>query len=178
MFHFTIFAGSQAQLPPGDFTSVTIFAGTELKLPTLAQKIMYRKMRADYKPGFWERVTGSGRGLIFTLFGGTELKPPTVMEEYSAMRSLITSGAVTPAEVPALVEQINSRVGGDEWVTLTLFAGCVQEPNEREDELAAINSGARSGMISEQQRVTLSELVGAPSSTAATALGRMATGAA
>ena len=36
MFHYTIFAGSEAQMSPKGFTAVTLFGGAELKRPTLA----------------------------------------------------------------------------------------------------------------------------------------------
>ncbi len=174
MFHLTFFAANEGEISPSDFTSVTFMGATELKRPTMAQRIMRLRGERQRKRGWYERLMGRSRGLILTAFGITELHRPSLMEEYSAMRSLIASGALTPAELNQLLERLLAGGARDEWLTLTFFGACGEATFKRERQLKALNAGHNTGQINSEHLNQLRDVIDAPVATSAAVIGRLA----
>jgi hypothetical protein len=174
MFHITVFAANEGEISPSDFTSVTFMGVAELKRPTMAQRIMRIRSERQRKRGWYERLMGRSRGLILTIFGITELQRPSLMEEYSAMRSLISSGAVTSAEFGQLLERLLAGGARDEWLTLTFFGACGEASWKREKQIKALNAGHNTGQLSSTHLNQLRGIIDAPVATSAALIGRLA----
>ena len=72
-------------------------------------------------------ITSSGFTSV-TFFGVTNTVSPTIIEEYSAVRSLVESGTITREECMALVGSLASPDSREEITRVTLFRGCGIEP--------------------------------------------------
>jgi hypothetical protein len=177
MFHVCIFSGSETSIPPGGFTSITLFGSTELRLPTLADRLVRWRNREARETSFWGWLSGADRGLILSVFASTELIRPTILEEFAALRSLLETRAIDARELPDLLEDLLREGSHDDWTTLSLFAGCTVEQPERDVEMQAIHAAHRAGMFDDKIRSALRSLVGTPHGAAARALGRIAAGA-
>lgn len=156
MFHYTIFGGSHARMAPRAFWAVTVFGGTELTRPTLAQRVLDLEERDSEGPKrFWDRFSNPRDNFILTLFGATVVTEPTLMEEYSALRSLLATGALTGAEIQQRLFRIMTQEREQELTTLTLFAGFHDSRPSRKKQLAALRDGEKAGLIRAEHRQRL-----------------------
>ena len=174
MFHLTIFAANEGEISPSDFTSVTFLGACDLKRPTMAQRIMRLRSKRNRGTRWYERILGTSRGLILTIFGVTELHRPSLMEEYASMRSLISSGSMTPPELRQCLDRILAGGARDDWLTLTLFGVCCEGKFKLEAQLKALDAGCKTGLISDDHHRQLRDVIAAPVTTTAALLGRLA----
>src|SRR5690606_25804998 len=164
MFLYSIFGGSDGELPTRGFTVFTLFGGTAVRRPTLAQELQDARRRAATPPRragprLLDRLRGGDRGMIVTIFGGCEIKAPTLADEYLELRGLIESGAMTPGEVRDWIDRIAART---DWVTISLFDATWFEQVPRRKQVEALEAHERSGLLPPAHRRKLEELVGVP----------------
>lgn len=174
MFHVTLFAGTEGEIPPAGFTALTVFGGSELRRPTLASQLLYLKHRNARAKRRWARLMGTDKNLILTLFGVTVLLAPTVIEEYTALSGLMRSGTLSHDECSALLD----RLAADDSEasicrTLTLFGGCVTRHPSAAKERKALEAASKTGAVSSAIRQALDEIVGAPPAAKVRALGHL-----
>ena len=175
MFHLTLFAGTEGEIPPVGFTALTVFGGAELRRPTLASQLLYLKNRRERKRSRWARLLGTDKNLVLTIFGATVLLAPTLVEEYSALAGLIRTGALTPEECLSLLDQ-NSLEGGESAIcrTLTIFGGCMTRRPSAAKERKALDTAAKTGSVTDRIRAALDDIIGSPPDAKARALGHLA----
>jgi len=174
VFHVTLFAGTEGEIPPAGFTALTAFGGAELKRPTLASQLLHLKYRAQRKPTRWAKLMGTDKNLILTVFGATVLLAPTVVEEYTALTGLMQSGAMTPGECATLLDRLSSDEGESSLCrTLTLFGGCVTRHPSAAKERKALDAAAKAGALSTAVRQALDAIVGSPPAAKVRALGHL-----
>jgi hypothetical protein len=166
MIHFTAFGATQAEISPGGFTAVTVFGGAELRRPTLAKRIMQRRAEQRRAPSTWEKWLGMDRSIAITLFGGTEIIAPTLVEEYAALRNLLTSGAITREECRDMLDSLGREDDGD-ISRLTFFGACTQQSPKASNEKKALDVAESAGMIDAGIRAQLMQAIGCPPDTAA-----------
>ena len=174
MFHVTLFAGTEGEIPPAGFTSLTAFGGAELRRPTLASQLLDLKNRGYRKPTRWARFMGTDKNLILTVFGATVLLAPTVVEEYAALAGLMRSGTLSPGECTALLDRLAANDGEPSICrTLTLFGVCVTRHPSAAKERKALEAASKTGAVSSAIRRALDEIVGSPPGAKARALGHL-----
>ena len=153
---------SEAEITTSGFTSVTLLGGTEFRRQTVVERIMRRRAGNERKPGFWERLVGRDRPLAITVCGITTFVSPTIIEEYSAVRSLLDSGTITVEECRALVGSLASPDSWEEITMVTLFGGCGFETVSEKKQRKALELAERSGAISSRTRGELEQAIGCP----------------
>ncbi|MCA8956396.1 MAG: hypothetical protein KDC87_10005 [Planctomycetes bacterium] len=175
MFHFTAFGATQTRVPPGGFTALTLFGGAEIRLPTLAERIVHRRRQRTVEPSRWDRWLGRDQGIVVTLFGGTGLIAPTLVEEYAALRNLVQSGVVPRDECRALLEDLmGSSAGSQEISRWTLFGGSSLESPSAKTETKSLQAAEQAGVITPEIRRDLAQAIGCPMHTAAEIVSRAA----
>jgi hypothetical protein len=107
MFFFTIWGGAEVRPKDPDNIVVTVWGGTEILLPTLAEKIVrLKKAKTDYG-----EITDSviRRTNVITLMGGTVYKAPTLAKEIEQMKQLKDSGGISDTEMIQLWQEAIRR---------------------------------------------------------------------
>jgi len=175
MFHITMFGGTEGVLPVSDFVSLTFFGGTELKRPTLAQRMLRLRDLRRQAPSAWRRIFQFDKNVIVTIFGSTEIYAPTVMDEYADLRRVIASGVLAPDEGRQLLAELADRGGAhDLFSAITLFGGCSVETPKPAEERKALESGRQAGLIGDREHAVLDQVIGRSESAIASALGQLA----
>lgn len=173
MFHFTMFGDTQGEMPLSGLTALTLFGGSELTRPTLAQRLMHLR-GAPPRQSRWRRLLGLERNLVVTLFGATIVRVPTVIEEFAALRALLDSGAVAAAECRDLLQRLGSSQSLDEFCTcITLFGAATQRRPTDKQERKALQNARASGMLSEDECSQLDRVIASPTPVVCDVLGRM-----
>ena len=113
-------------------------------------------------PGILQTLVGRDRPLAITFFGVTNIVSPTIIEEYSAVRSLLDSGTITVEECRALVGSLASPDSREEITMVTLFGGCGFETVSEKKQRKALDLAERSGAISSRTRGELEQAIGCP----------------
>lgn len=163
MLHLSIFSGTEAEMPPAGFTSLTIFGASELRRPTLAREILNHRARKDAPKSRWSWLFGSDENFVVTIFGASEVRAPTLVEEHTALSALLRSGQIRREEIPALIDGIEARLGGSgAYRTFTLFGSCWTQGAGAKRERKAIETAVSNGDIDERTRRRLDSLVEAP----------------
>ena len=172
MFHFTLFSGSDAQVPVSGLTAVTIFGGADLKAPTLAQRVIALD---DAPPprGWWQQMTDSRRNTVLTIFGATELVQPTLMEEYAALRALLASGTMTRDELRERLRSLATSERSLDVSAITLFGVYEEARPGRKKQLKALENGEKAGLISAPHKRRLDDVADAPANTGIEVLGEL-----
>ncbi|MCG3128637.1 MAG: hypothetical protein CHACPFDD_03526 [Phycisphaerae bacterium] len=102
MIHFCIFGGHEGMVSSDNRFYVTIFGGSELRVPTVARQIIEaRRGERSEKP--------SRRCIFITIFGGTSLRAPTLAEEYLELNDALRSGAITLSDWDLAVGRLGAR---------------------------------------------------------------------
>jgi hypothetical protein len=174
MFHLTLFAGTEGEIPPAGFTAFTAFGGAELRRPTLASQLLHLKNRGHRRPSRLARLLGTDKNLIMTVFGGTVLLAPTLIEEYSALQGLLRSGTVSGDECTALLDRLAADDGDPSLCrTVTLFGACVTRHPSAAKERKALEAATKAGAVTNAIRRALDEIVGSPPAARVRALGHL-----
>jgi hypothetical protein len=157
MFFFTIWGGAEVRPKDPDNIVVTVWGGTDILLPTLAEKIVrLKKAKVDYG-----EITDSviRRTNVITLMGGTVYKAPTLAKEIEQMKQLKDSGSISEAEMIQLWQEAIRREDLDVFESLTIMGGCGDEPPNRKEELKDLDRIAARGIISAAERTELRALL-------------------
>jgi len=157
MFFFTIWGGAEVRPKDPDNIVVTVWGGTEIILPTLAEKIVrLKKAKADYG-----EITDSviRRTNVITLMGGTVYKVPTLAKEIEQMKQLKDSGSISEAEMFQLWQEAIRREELDVFESLTIMGGCGEEAPAKKEELKDLDRIAARGVISAGEHAEFRELL-------------------
>ncbi|HEY4492903.1 MAG TPA: hypothetical protein VI958_12950, partial [Acidobacteriota bacterium] len=85
MFHLTLMGGARVRLTEPDNLIITVWGGTEIYLPTLAEKMLrIKKVRAEDLPDDYL----FRRANVITFQAGTVFKRPTLAREIEEMMRL------------------------------------------------------------------------------------------
>jgi hypothetical protein len=157
MFFFTIWGGAEVRPKDPDNVVVTVWGGTDILLPTLAEKIVrLKKAKADYG-----EITDSviRRTNVITLMGGTIYKAPTLAKEIEQMKQLKDSGGISDAEMIQLWQEAIRREDLDVFESLTIMGGCDYEPPGKKEELKDLDRIVTRGIISTADHAEFRELL-------------------
>jgi len=145
-FRLTVWGGSDVRLQEASNFIVTIMGGTEILLPTLAEKILYlNQTQAE-----WGSVADvpARRVTVITVMGATELKRPTMAQEIEDMVKLRQSGILSETELARLWHEAVKRDDIDALETFTLMGGVGEAKPSAKDELKDLKRIATRGFIS------------------------------
>lgn len=175
MFHLALFSGTEGVLSPRGGTAFVLFGSAELRTPTLAQRLVHARERAQSPLSRMDRLLGRDQWLLITLFGGTNMVRPTLVEELAALRGLMTSGGVSRAEIQGLAD---ASVSPPDLVvglsTFTLFGACVVARPSAKKEIAAIERAEKAGEVDQRARPLLESLIGQADHSVLRGLSRLA----
>lgn len=157
MFFFTIWGGAEVRPKDPDNIVVTVWGGTEILLPTLAEKILrLKKAKTDYG-----EITDSviRRTNVITLMGGTVYKAPTLAREIEQMKQLKDSGSISDAEMIQLWQEAIRREDLDVFESLTIMGGCGDEPPTKKEELKDLDRIVARAIISPAEHAEFRQLL-------------------
>jgi len=149
MFRLTLWGGSDVRLQDASNFVITIMGGTDIHLPTLAEKILYLK-RTQAEWGSIADVPPR-RTTVITLMGGTAINPPTIAQEIEDMVNLRQSGALSEAELAHLWQEVVRRGDSDVVETFTLMGWAGEEKPSAKHELKDLKRIAARGFLSPQE---------------------------
>lgn len=173
MFHFTMFGGTEGEMPAAGLTALTVFGSSELTRPTLAQRMM-RLRTAPPSHSRWRRLLGFERNMVVTVFGATVVRAPTLIEEFAALRALLDSGSIDAAECRDLLQRLASMQPPEDFFTsFTLFAATTQQRPTEKQERKALQNARASGMLTDGECAQLDRVIASPTPVVCELLGRM-----
>ena len=149
MFFFTMWGGADVSPKDPDNIVVTVWGGTSILLPTLAEKIVrLKKARQDYG-----EITDAviRRTNVITVMGGTVYKVPTIAQEIEQMKQLKDSGSIPEKEMFDLWQEAIRREDLDLFESLTIMGGAGHEAPGRKEELKDLERIAGRGIINGQE---------------------------
>jgi hypothetical protein len=156
MFYLTMMGGTGVRLQESSNFVVTIMGGTEIYLPTMAERILRLKQAGDWGTGGPPTIT---RTTAITLMGATVWKPPTIAREIEEMIKLRESGAIPDAELLRLWQEVIRRGDFDMFETYTFMGGAGEEQPESEEEINDLERLAAKGLLSVEELVGLRQLI-------------------
>jgi hypothetical protein len=156
-FRLTVWGGSDVRLQEASNFVITIMGGTDILMPTLAEKILYLK-RARAEWGSMADIP-QRRTTFITLMGGTEMKWPTMAQEIEDMVKLRQSGALPEAELAQLWREVIRRGDTDSIETFTLMGWTGEGKPSIKDELKDLKRIAARGFLSPQEVHELEALI-------------------
>jgi hypothetical protein len=153
MIHFCICGGHDGDLSSEHRVCITVFGACELRLPTLAKRLLEQKHRR--KEGLPKRSH-----FFITLCGATELKSPTMAEEFIALQDAVDSGALTLAEYDDAIGRLNGDTGIEcgSFTMMGAFSNDALPAENEEVDGLAINRHL--GRITDEAGATLEMGVG------------------
>jgi hypothetical protein len=173
MFHYTMFSGTEARMSSTGFTALTLFGAATLRRPTMAQRILDRDRATERAESWWQRMTDPNRNVVVTMFGGTTLLHATLMEEYSALRSLVSTGAMPSDQVTRRMREILATNQDIDVTSITLFGGFVDSRPSRSKQLEALDEGERAGLLPSQHYRRLTDVIDAVPSAGLEVIGEL-----
>ena len=156
MLHLTFMGGSEVRLKEADNIVVTFWGGTEIKMPTLAEKMIFiRQAKKDDR----EFTDCARRTNAITLMGGVAFRTPTLAQEIEEMSQLRDSGLVDESEMRELWQLAIQLPTFDLIETFTIMGGAGEEKPSRKDELRSLDSLVIKGIISAPDAEDLRQLI-------------------
>lgn len=149
MFFFTIWGGADVRPRDPDNIVVTVWGGTSILLPTLAEKILRMKKAKQDDGEITDAVVR--RTNVITVMGGTSYKFPTLAKEIEQMRHLKDSGGIPENEIYELWQEAIRREDLDLFESLTIMAAAEYESPGRKEELKDLERIAAHGIITGQE---------------------------
>jgi hypothetical protein len=147
MLHVTFMGGAEVRVKEPDNLVITFCGGTEILMPTIAEKIIYlnrMKNRSDSD----EKIR---RTHVITMMGATVLKFPTLGREIKEMIELRESGMFTDEQLADLWREVLQMDDLDTFEFFTLMGGAGDEyPNKGED-VAALKKLLIMGIINQDE---------------------------
>lgn len=147
MFHFTIWGGSDIRLNEEENIVVTVWGGTVIYLPTIAEKMM-RIKKHDATPASYPLER---RANVITFMGDTSYRQPTIAREIEEMIQLRDSNAISNEEVPHYWKRAMEEKDLDVFETITIMGGAGEEKPGRKEELKAMERLCLKGVVSSEE---------------------------
>ena len=157
MFFLTFCAGAEVRPREQDNVVITMWGGTEIILPTIAEKMMrIKKIKAEYG-----EINDSviRRTNVITIMAGTVMKTPTLAKELEGMIQLRSSGAISAAEWNSIFHEALRRDDLDQFEALTLWGGFDEERPNLKEELKDLRMLASRGLISASEADELEKML-------------------
>jgi hypothetical protein len=149
MFHLTLMGGSEVRLKELDNIVVTVMGGTEILVPTIAEKILYlRRLKQEYGS---ELKSASRRTNVITLMGATVTKIPTLGREIEELVQLRESGVMSNEELMKLWFEVLEKDDLDIIEYVTIMGGSGEEVPEEDEEIAALERLVLCGLLSPEE---------------------------
>ena len=152
-----MWGGAEVRPKDPDNIVVTIWGGTLILLPTLAQKIMRLKQAKAEHGEINDSVIR--RTNVITVMAGTAYRLPTIAQEIEDMKQLKDSGSIPQSELIELWREAITREDMDQFESLTLMGGAGEEAPSRKKELKDLDRIAARGVISARERDELRGLL-------------------
>jgi hypothetical protein len=149
MFFFTMWGGAEVRLKDPDNIVVTVWGGTSIALPTLAEKIARLKKVKQEEGEITDAVIR--RTNVITVMAGTAYKVPTLAQEIEQMKQLKDSGSIPEREMYELWQEAIRREDLDQFESLTIMGGAAQEVPGRKEELKDLERIAMRGIITAEE---------------------------
>lgn len=147
MFHFNICGGSEVRLKEEDNIVVTIWGGTAIFLPTIAEKMM-RIKKHDASPSSYPLER---RANIITFMGGTDYCKPTIAREIEEMVQLRDSNAISGEELLHYWRRAMEEQDLEIFDTITIMGGAGEQKPGRKEELKAMERLCLKGVVSSEE---------------------------
>lgn len=157
MFFVTFCGGSQVRPKESDNIVITMWGGTEIMLPTLAEKMMRIWNAKSHKGEIDDSAIR--RTNVITLMGGTVYKSPQLGREIEDMMSLKDSGLIPEAELIDLFREALQREDLDQFESMTIMGFSGDEKPSVKEEIAALESIATKGFLSASEFQDLKALI-------------------
>jgi hypothetical protein len=145
MFFFTMWGGAEVRPKDPDNIVITVWGGTSILLPTLAEKIARLKKVREDEGEITDAVIR--RTNVITVMGGTAYKIPTIAQEIEQMKQLKDSGSIPEQEMFELWQEAIRREDLDLFESLTIMGGAANEVPGRKEELKDLERIATRGII-------------------------------
>ncbi len=146
MLHLTLMGGSEVRLKEQDNIVVTVMGGTEILMPTLAEKMVYlRRMKREYGS---ELESASRRTNVITLMGATVGMIPTMGREIEELIQLRESGMMSNEELVQLWHEVLEKGDLDVIEYVTIMGGAGEERPGKKAETAALDRLVLRGILS------------------------------
>lgn len=149
MLHLTLMGGSEVKLKELDNIVVTIMGGTEILVPTIAEKILFLK-RLKREHGS-ELRSASRRTNVITLMGATVTKVPTLGREIEELMQLRESGVMSNEELMKLWYEVLEKDDLDIIEYVTIMGGSGEEVPDEDEEIAALERLILCGLLSPEE---------------------------
>lgn len=158
MFHLTFMAGSQVRLKEEDNVIITVWGGTDVLMPTLAEKIMrLREAKRESKTVSSDNL--ARRTNVITFQGATVFQLPTFAREIEEMIQLRECGMMPDQELLELWQEAASREDFDILDTLTVMAGATEERPSRKQEIEGLHRLVLKGIITSEEYRELKQFI-------------------
>jgi hypothetical protein len=149
MFHLTLMGGSEIRLKELDNIVITVMGGTDILVPTLAEKIIYlRRLKQEYGS---ELRSATRRTNVITLIGATVTKIPTLGREIEELMRLRESGVMSDEELMNLWYEVLEKDDLDIIEHITIMGGSEEEVPGKDEEIAALERLVLCGLLSPEE---------------------------
>jgi hypothetical protein len=157
MFHLTLMGGSEVRLKEQDNIVITLMGGTEILMPTIAEKILYvRRMKREHGS---KLELATRRTNVITLMGATVTKVPTLGQEIEELMQLRESGMMSNEELMKLWHEVLEKDDLDVIEHLTIMGGSGEESPDEKEEVAALERLIFIGFLSTDEVKELKEMI-------------------
>jgi hypothetical protein len=149
--------GAEVQLKEQDNIVITVMGGTEIQMPTLAEKIVtWRRIKREHGANFESAIRHTH---VITFMGATVMKMPTIGKEIEELFQLRESGMMSTDELAQLWYEILERNDIDVIENLTVMAGAGEEFPDEDEEIAAIDRLVIIGILSGEEAQELKDAI-------------------
>lgn len=146
MFHLTLMGGARVRLTEPDNLIITVWGGTEILLPTLAEKMLrLRKARAEDLPDEYL----IRRANVITFQAGTVFKRPTLAREIEEMTRL--REVLSEQEARALWQEAIQTDDLDQFEMLTIMGGSGDDPPSVKEEIKDLERLVVKGYLTKEE---------------------------
>jgi hypothetical protein len=148
--------GSEVRLKEQDNIVITVMGGTEIQMPTLAEKIMtWRRTKKERGKDLENALRHTN---VITFMGGTVTKIPTIGREIEELFHLRESGMMSNDELTQLWYEVLER-DFDVIENITVMGGSGEEIPEEEEEIVAIDRLILIGILSGDEAQELKDAI-------------------
>jgi hypothetical protein len=157
MLHLTLMAGAEVRLKEQDNIVITVMGGTEIVMPTLAEKIIYlRRMKKEHGANLENAIR---RTNVITLMGATVTKMPTIGKEIEELLNLRESGMMSNEELTQLWCEALEKDDMDVIENITVMGGAGDEMPDEKTEMLAIDRLVLRGVLSGTEAEEIKEAI-------------------
>src|SRR5262245_14601214 len=157
MFHLTLMGGAEVKLKEQDNTVITLMGGTEILMPTIAEKILFlRRMKREHGSKLESAIR---RTSVSTLMGETVTKVPTLGQEVEELIQLRESGMMSNEELMKLWHEVLERDDLDVIEHLTIMGSSGEESPDEKEQVNALERLVFIGFLSADEVKELKEMV-------------------